>query len=94
MLERIRESAGIPMVISSSFRQRRGKRKSAHQIDDKGKYHGVDIKVRDSRSRFLILNAAIRVGCTRIGIYDKHIHLDVAMGKDFAQCVVWWGKSK
>jgi len=82
------------MVISGSLRPRRGRRKSAHFKDKEGKYHGVDIKCRDSRSRYLIVNAALRVGFNRIGIYDKHIHLDNAMGKGFDQYVVWWGKSK
>ena len=94
MLERTRQHAGIPMVISGSLRPRRGRRKSAHFKDKEGKYHGVDIKCRDSRSRYLIVNAALRVGFNRIGIYDKHIHLDNAMGKGFDQYVVWWGKSK
>lgn len=94
MLERIRQMAGIPMVVTSSLRRRRGKRKSAHQKNDSGIYNGVDIKVKDSRSRYLILSAAMRAGCTRIGIYDKHLHLDVARGKEFNQRVYWWGKSK
>lgn len=93
-LERTRKEAGIPMVVSSSLRQRRGKRTSAHQKGDNGIYAGVDIKVRDSRSRYLILNAALRAGFTRIGVYNRHIHLDSATGKPFAQYVVWWGKSK
>jgi len=94
MLEQIRQYAGIPMVISSSLRPRRGKRKSAHYKNKDGRYYGVDIKARDSRSRYLILNAALRVGCNRIGIYDKHLHLDNAMGKGFDRYVVWMGKSK
>lgn len=94
MLERTRQGAGIPMVISSSLRPRRGKRKSAHQKGDDGRYDGVDIKVRDSRSRYLVLHAALKAGFTRIGIYDRHLHLDNAMGKPFDQYVIWWGKSK
>ncbi len=94
MLERTRQHAGIPMVISSSLRPRRGRKKSAHYKDKEGKYHGVDIKCRDSRSRYLIVNAALKAGFTRIGIYDLHIHLDNAMGKGFDQYVVWVKKSK
>ena len=95
MLERIRGGAGIPMVISSSLRPRRGRRKSAHYKNKEGYYHGVDIKVRDSRSRYLIINAALKVGCHRIGIYTRHLHLDNAMGKGFDPYVIWFGgKSK
>jgi len=94
MLERTRQRAGIPMVISSSLRPRRGRKKSAHYKDKDGRYYGVDIKCRDSRSRYLILNAALREGFNRIGIYDKHLHLDNAMGKGFDGYVVWMGKSK
>ncbi len=94
MLERTRQEAGIPMVISGSLRPRRGRRRSAHYKDKDGRYHGVDVKCRDSRSRYLIVNAALRAGFNRIGIYDRHIHLDNAMGKGFDGYVVWWGKSK
>jgi len=95
MLERVRADAGIPMVITGSWRARKGpKRKSAHQTNSKGEYHGVDVRVRGSRQRFLILRAALRAGFNRIGVYNMHLHLDVAKGVGFDQNVIWWGRSK
>ena len=95
MLERVREEAGVPMRITGSWRSRRGPiRKSAHQTNKFDLYEAVDVGVGRSRNRFLILKAAIRVGFNRIGVYDKHLHLDIAKGTAFDQDVCWWGRSK
>ena len=47
----------------------------------------VDISAKDSRIRFLILDALIAVGFSRIGIADTFIHVD--MDFDKSQNVVW-----
>ena len=52
----------------------------------------VDLKVINSYERFLILKFAFKLGFTRIGIYDLHIHLDNVVTN--FQHVSWWGKSK
>lgn len=54
---------------------------------------GVDIRCADSGLRYRILDAAFSEGFLRIGIYDRHIHLDLEC-EGFPQCKVWWGKSK
>jgi hypothetical protein len=95
MLEKTRELAGVPMRVTSSWRPREEgtRRMSAHE-DDGSWYHGVDIACTDSRTRYKILYAALVTGFKRIGVYDKHIHLDVAVGPGFEHGVVWWGVSK
>jgi len=93
-LERTRQKAGVSMVITGSWRKRKGRRISAHQPDKHGNYHGVDVKAHTSRVRMKIVSAALEAGFTRIGVYDRHVHLDVAHGSPFAQGVMWWGKSQ
>lgn len=47
----------------------------------------VDIKVNNSRERFIILKSLIKAGFTRIGIYSNFIHVDYDQDKD--QEVIW-----
>ena len=87
-LDEAREIAGIPFKINSAFRTKQknidvgGKPKSSHL-----KGLAVDISVRDSRSRFIVLNALLRVGFCRIGIADTFIHVDDDKEKD--GFVIW-----
>ena len=99
-LDRVRVLAKVRMTITSSYRPgprfwitRAGKRKSsAHRVDNKGIYHGVDVRTASSKARMKIIAAALEAGFVRIGVYDHHVHLDVAR-KGFAQGVMWWEKS-
>ena len=88
MLNRTRELAGIPMTVNS------GPRCEQYNIDSKGaKYSehiegkGADIKCLDSRSRMLIVRAAIQAGFTRIGIAKTFVHLGCSETND--QLVMW-----
>ncbi len=86
-LDRARHISREPFIINSSFRE----------DDDKthGRGEGVDIACTSSRKRDKMLYALRKVGFTRIGIYDIHLHADVGKAKDgFPQNVTWWGKSK
>lgn len=81
-LDQAREIAGIPFVIksalrSSAYERLRGRSGSSSYVSGKA----VSIRCVDSASRFAILNALLTVGFTRIGIYSRHIHVDVDMGK-------------
>lgn len=38
--------------------------------------HAVDIRCTESHKRFLIIEALMRVGFNRIGVYDTFIHVD------------------
>lgn len=83
-LDRARTQSGVPFVISSGFR--------AGDDGAHGLGRAVDIRCRDSRSRFCILKALLGQGFKRIGVYDKHIHVDDWPDGD--QRVIWWGTSK
>ena len=77
-LDEAREIAGIPFVINSAYRTPEhnakigGKPNSSHL-----KGLAVDISVTNSRQRFIVLNALLEVGFTRIGIADTFIHIDL-----------------
>lgn len=88
-LDKARELAGIPFVLTSGLRCEKhnvnvgGAKSSAHVTGE-----AVDIKAVDSRSRSIILNACIKAGFNRIGLHKSFIHVDVAKDKD--QDVVWF----
>lgn len=87
-LDEARELAGIPFKINSAYRSPEhnakigGKPNSSHL-----RGLAVDISVRDSRSRFIVLDALIRVGFNRIGIADTFIHVD--LDREKSDKVVW-----
>ena len=56
------------------------------------KGHAVDISMSDSRERFILLMHLLKAGFTRIGVYNKHIHVDDDPNKD--RNVLWVGTSK
>ncbi len=93
-LDDARELAGIPFYINSAYRTKedneriyRELKKPVNTNSSHLKGLAVDIKATDSRTRFIILNALIRVGFTRIGIADTFIHVD--LDKDKSQQVIW-----
>ena len=88
LLEKCRELAGIPFHINSGYRSPQsnklvgGASESAHL-----KGMAADIKVQDGRQRFQIIEAAIKVGFTRIGVNASFIHLD--NDPTLPQDVIW-----
>ena len=87
-LDEARERAGIPFIINSAYRTPEhnakigGKPNSSHL-----KGLAVDISVTNSRQRFIVLNALLEVGFTRIGIADTFIHIDLDNEK--SKEVIW-----
>ena len=87
-LDQARELANIPFKINSAYRSPEhnakigGKPNSSHL-----RGLAVDISVKDSRSRFIILEALISVGFNRIGIADTFIHVD--LDKEKSDRVIW-----
>ena len=87
-LDKAREYANLPFIINSAYRSPEhnakvgGKPGSSHI-----KGLAVDISAKDSRTRFLILDALFAVGFTRIGIAGSFIHVDSDIDK--SQNVIW-----
>lgn len=92
-LDVARNKAGVPFVITSGFRSPEqnsligGSPNSSHL-----KGLAVDLNVVDSLHRFYVVKGLIETGFNRIGIYDRHVHVDV--DPDKPQDVIWTGKSK
>lgn len=87
-LDRVREKAGIPMILNSAYRSEDHERKmgrdgkSAHT---KGK--AADIRCTTGSARFAIIRAALACNVPRIGIGKNYIHLDT--DETLPQGVIW-----
>lgn len=81
-LDSARELAHTPFRITSSYRH--GPENSNHLG------LAVDVACADSPTRLSIIRGAIRAGFTRIGIYNRHIHLDI---NSLNKPGIWLGKS-
>lgn len=93
MLDWARGRAGVPFIITS------GKRSPEHNesvggVQDSAhtKGLGVDIRCADGNARFRMITALLLAGFKRIGVYDKHLHVDI--DGSLAPEVVWVGVSK
>lgn len=91
-LDSARHVAGVPFRITSGKRTAEenqlagGVQDSAHETG-----LAVDLRVPDGTSRFLMVSALLQAGFKRIGVYDKHIHVDIDASKP--QNVLWVGVS-
>lgn len=87
-LDEARSYSSIPFVITSGYRTKRylqdllnrGYKASKNSAHLQGK--AADIAAADSRTRYIILQALLRAGFTRIGISSTFIHCDTATDRD------------
>lgn len=87
-LDKIREAAGIPLVINCAYRSRQhdlAKGRSGNSAHTKGL--AVDIRCNTSANRQKIVRAAIACGINRIGIGKTFVHIDA--DKSLPQNVMW-----
>lgn len=95
MLDDLREQCGFPIYVTSSYRDPAhnaavgGVSDSSHTLAPDGFYSGVDIAVSSSQRLFDIVRYALELGFTRIGVYPKHVHLDIEAR--LPQNVIWTG---
>lgn len=89
MLDRARENAGIPFILTSTVRSI-SENKDAGGVEDSAHLAGlaVDISISSSNARFRAISSLLAVGFTRIGIYEHHIHVDIDKSK--AIDVIWY----
>lgn len=88
LLDRVRERAGIPLVLNSAFRSRdyekmMGRTGTSAHCEGKA----VDIRCNTSQNRYKIINAALSCGIRRIGIGKSFVHLD--NDPSLPQGVIW-----
>lgn len=86
-LDEAREYANIPFIINSAYRSPEHPLSIKNPSSSHIKGLAVDISAKDSRTRFLIVDALLAVGFNRIGIADTFIHVDSDIDK--SQNVIW-----
>ena len=86
-LDKAREYANIPFVINSAYRSPTHPESIKNPKSSHIKGLAVDIKTTNSRTRYRVLEALIKVGFNRIGIAKSFIHVDD--DKDKTENVVW-----
>ena len=75
--DRVREDAGIPLVINSAYRSPDWEKKqgrSGNSAHTRGM--ALDIRCTTSANRFKIVRALLDNYCTRIGVGKTFIHAD------------------
>lgn len=86
-LDDAREFAGFPFFINSAYRSPDHPESIKNPTSSHIKGLAVDIRVIDSKTRYLIIDALMHVGFNRIGIADTFIHVDDDRNK---ACGVIW----
>ena len=88
MVRTIEAHVGQPLVINSGYRcPKHNQAVGGSPTSSHLKGLACDIATPGSRDRYHVLNAAIRLGIDRIGVYQGFIHLDIDRTKDHR--VVW-----
>ena len=89
-LQRARANAGVVFEITSAWRS---------QDESKSHWLGkaVDIRAKDSGTRWRIVDGLLEAGFVRIGVYFKtgHVHADTNTADEgFDQHVLWVGEGR
>lgn len=91
-LDRIRDKAGIPLILNSAYRSKvwdtaKGRTgDGAHTLGV-----AVDIRAYSNTSKYKIIKAALECGVTRIGVYASWIHIDTGDRYGKTPQVIWYG---
>ncbi len=86
MLYQAEALGNVEFVITSAYREGDPR---CH-----GLRKAVDISAPSSRDRYKVTRGLLRAGFERIGIYDRHIHVDVCEEPKYPGQVLWIGVSK
>lgn len=87
-LDTARSYAKTPMIITEGLAS--GGSHVANTSHQRGL--AVDIACHGSHARMKMVSGALLAGFRRIGVYDRHLHLDV--DEKLPQDVLWTGVSK
>lgn len=88
ILDRVREAAGIPLVLTCAYRSKaheKAKGRSGNSAHTRGL--AVDIRCNTNANRMKIVRAALEVGIPRIGIGKNFIHID--NDASLTQDIIW-----
>lgn len=92
MLDSAREFAGVPIILTSGFRDPE-KNTSVGGVSDSSHVKGLAADIRAPNDEYgkRVAFGLGRAGFERAGIYDRHIHVDIDSEKQTP--AVWQGKS-
>ena len=89
-LDKLREACGFPFIITSGYRD------PSHPIEAKKTKAGThaqgiaaDIKVNNGLQRFKIVEKAIALGFTGVGVARGFVHVDIRNPDDTTPFVMW-----
>ena len=89
-LDELREACGFPFIITSGYRS------PNHSIEKRKEKAGThaqgiaaDIKVRDGVQRFRIVEEAIKMGFSGIGVASSFVHVDIRCLDGNESPVMW-----
>jgi uncharacterized protein YcbK (DUF882 family) len=91
-LQCIRDAILMPIRITSGYRcpayndKIGGEKDGSHTTGE-----GVDVMIPSNHYRYLFLQEALR-SFLRIGIYDRHVHVDVSAELPSPRCWIGWSK--
>jgi len=79
LLDEVRHLSGVPMIITSDYRNK-NKNKEVNGSPDSAHLYGwaVDVACANSIARMALIKAALEVGITRIGVASNFLHFDIA----------------
>ena len=89
-LDKARENAGVPFVITSGFRCENYNREVGG-VPDSAHTKGLaaDIRVSTSHHRYVIVRGLYEAGFERLGVYQNFIHADIDPDKPTK---IMWGE--
>lgn len=88
MLDKAREEAGIPFIITSGFRTEDQNRRIGGVTDSSHlKGLAVDLRCKTDQERYKIFKGLVLAGFNRIEIAKDHIHADIDKMKK--QDIMW-----
>lgn len=88
LVKKIENETGHELEITSGFRcEKHNKKVGGSETSSHLTGLAVDVAIDASRTRYVVVGAAIRLGINRIGVGPNYLHLDIARHK--APRVIW-----
>ncbi len=96
-LDKARDIAGFPFVITSGFRSPEANQSIIGAVPNSAHLAGlaVDLAVENDHQVYLLISSGASVGITRFGIYinsdgkPTHVHMDVSKDDAHVPEVIW-----
>lgn len=90
LLQELRETLNFPLVVTSGYRDKTHpiEARKTHSNGEHTQGRCCDVRCINSATRYKIIEAALSLGFTRIGIAKNFLHLGIG-GKGLPDYVIW-----